>query len=71
MAKDELIKHLEKRLRAAEFDRDGFSDAIRKYGLRVIHRTSGSPERDVTAEHLKSLEDAVQEYRSLLRELSM
>lgn len=68
MTKEQLIEHYTRCLREAERERDEFNDAVNKYGLRVIHRVPGSPERDVTDETRRSLDDSVNEYRTMLRE---
>jgi hypothetical protein len=58
------------RLQEAEREREGFNEAVAKYSLRVFHRNAGGPEIDVTAENRKNLDDAVHEYRLLLRACS-
>jgi hypothetical protein len=68
MARDaEWVKYFSARLAEAERELDGFKNAIAKYKLRVLHRdTSG--ERDVTNQHLRDLQSAIDEYRAMLRD---
>ena len=62
----EWTEYFTKRLAEAEKELADFKSAVARYGLRVRHRDVNG-ERDVTDEELKWLEDAVEEYRSMLR----
>jgi hypothetical protein len=67
MTTDELLRYYTKRMQEAEQELEGFNNAVAQHGLRVIHKVPGSPERDVTDANRKSLEDAVSEYREMIR----
>jgi hypothetical protein len=51
----------------AERELADFRSVVVKQGLRVVHRDL-SGERDVTAQELRSLENAVDKYRRVLRD---
>jgi hypothetical protein len=69
MTKDELVKYYRMRVREAEKALHDFSRAVAEHGLRTFERTAGTPERDTTEENRKSLQAALDEYRTMLGEV--
>ena len=67
MKSQDWTKYFTDRLVEAEKELAGFELAVANHGLRVRHRDHQG-ERDVTDQELRQLEDAVEEYRGMLRD---
>lgn len=65
MTDNDWNKYFKRQLTAAELELADFKRAIAQHGLKVFHRDI-SGERNMTQQHLKELEEQVEEYKRVL-----